>query len=131
MAVQGDRIPWVDADEAHRQVMHRVGSLPRPGAGRNFRDLALLATVTTAGPLAAFGLGVGSAPAVTAALAAIAAGAVGLTLQIARREHGLAKPRGSRSGSRWMSVGFRMIPARHAGLVRSRTAVTASRRTSR
>lgn len=128
MAVQGEALPWSDADEAHCRVIGRICTLPRQSATREFRDLTLLATMTTAGPLAVFGLGVGATPKIVAGLAALAIAALGTSVRLSQREHPrIAGPSSTSpaSESRWRRAAFDLIKGRHKATVNTRATVTA------
>lgn len=132
MAVQDVTLPWSDADEAHSHVMKRVCTLPRQAATRELRDLTLLATVTTAGPLAFFGLGVGATLPIVAGLAALAIAALGTSTRLHHREHPrIAVPSSTSPAteSRWRRAAFGLIKGRHKATVETRATVTAGQST--
>ena len=132
MAVTGETLPWSDADEAHCRVMARVCTLPRYAAIRDLRDLTLLATLTTAGPLAVFGLGVGAAPPIIAGLATLAVAALGTSARLHQREHPRIAVPSSNSlatESRWRRAAFGLIKGRHKATVDSRATVTVGQST--
>ena len=117
--------------------MERVCTLPRKGANRgDLRDLTLLATVSTAGPLAIFALGVGASTSLIMGLAALSIAALGTSLRLHQNEH----PRISRASvktqeteSRWRRAAFSLIKGRHKATseTRSATVATGSGRASR
>ena len=119
-----ETIPMSDAEEAHCRVMARVCSLPRQEMRREIRDLTLLATVTTAGPLALFAMGVGAGP-MAMGLGLVALGAMGMSVRIENREHPrirLITP-GTETQTRWRRAAFGLMKGRH-GTTMSRRSTT-------
>lgn len=130
---------WVDGEALHGLVAARAAERPRTLAWRPALDLALVATLATAAPLAAFALKVGAAAAVAWGCNALAAVSVGL-LWVLRRE-----PRARLDGVRvrpgfataatgpppspspWRDAILRLLPGvgRHAAAPRRKAATRA------
>lgn len=120
---QAEAIPWSDPEEAQRRMIARVCALPRPGMKRDVRDLTLLATVTTAGPLALVALGVGASPPLATVLGGMALAAMGTSVRLHRREHLLvAFPSETANTSRWKRAAFALIRGRHKPATETRGA---------
>lgn len=98
-----------DGDALHRRVAERAALEPGIGSAadwRTVRDLALIVTATTAGPLALFALKVGAVPAAVWGLSAAATAAL-VAVFPALGGAPTMKP------TRWGKVALRLIPARH------------------
>ena len=107
---------WLNPEEAQRHVFSKVCELPRKAANRDFRDLALLSIVTTAGPLAIFALGISAYLPLTACFGAVAVIALGTAERLHRREHPLATEPPSDvtvSNLHWQRASFGLIRGRH------------------
>ena len=113
-----------DGEALHRLVADRVAQRARPADWRMARDLALVLTGTTAGPLAPGAPRVGASPAAAWVLAVVtAAGVVGMAAVL--RAAPAATPADVRLAlafaagavpevsSRWRTAALRLVPARH------------------
>ena len=87
MTHRAEVITWTNADEMHWEIMLRASLLRRERALRKCRNLMLLSAIATAAPLTLFALIEGAAPGLTAGLAALTIGALGLSAWFCRREY--------------------------------------------
>jgi hypothetical protein len=87
MTPRAEVFTLTNAEEAlHRQIIQRVGRLHREQKLRICRDLTLLCSIATAGPLTFIALIWGATPALTVGLAAATIGALGLFAWVRRRD---------------------------------------------
>jgi hypothetical protein len=87
MTPRAEVFTLTNAEEAlHRQIIQRVGRLHREQQLRMCRDLTLVCSIATAGPLTLIALIWGATPALTVGLAAATIGALGLFAWVRRRD---------------------------------------------
>lgn len=101
----------------HELVAERIARQSRRRDWREARDLGLLVTVTTVGPLAVFAAGVGASHTLVGGLVAVTGLAAFGLIHVFRREYGIDLTAGSAfagvSSRRWASATLRLIPIRH------------------
>ena len=105
---------WEDGAALHRRVAERASQEPCRADWRTARDLALIVTATTAGPLAVATLNLGAATAVIWALSVLSGSATAIVLASHVERGGCWVP-AFNGASRRRKVALRLIPARHAG----------------
>ena len=105
---------WEDGAALHRRVAERASQERCRSDWRTARDLALIVTATTAGPLAVAALNLGAATAAIWALSVLSGSATAIVLASQVERGGWWVP-AFNGASRGRKVAWRLIPARHAG----------------